>query len=119
MFEHEQLLKSTPPFSWLLVLSIALYWAYVHFYAGEYLLASLSLDLSVAYTQREPLRLITGPLFPGIFFRNLLMALMGAHTCSWFTINGYDGRWERIITAFNLNFCVLLAYTYWVDSVHL
>jgi hypothetical protein len=39
MFEHEQLLKSTPLFSWFLVLLISLYWSYVYFVSGESLLA--------------------------------------------------------------------------------
>jgi hypothetical protein len=49
----------------------------------------------------------------------LLMAAMGVHTCTWFTINAYEARWERIIMAFNINFFALLVYTYLVDSLYL
>jgi len=119
MFEHEQLLKSTPLFSWFLVLLISLYWSYLHFFEGQYALAHLSLDLQVIYQQYELYRFISGPLFPGIYFRNLLMGAMGVHTCTWFTINAYEARWERIIMAFNINFFALLVYTYLVDSLYL
>jgi hypothetical protein len=47
------------------------------------------------------------------------MAAMGVHTCTWFTINGYEARWERIIMAFNINFLALVAYAYLVDNLGL
>jgi hypothetical protein len=115
MFEHEQLLKSTPLFSWMLVLTLTLYWVYVHFYTTEAILGQVSLDLQSIFAHGQLYRLITGPLYPGVFFRNLLISACGAHVCSWYVINGYQARWERIIVAFSFNFSMLLLYCYFID----
>ena len=115
MFEHEQLLKSTPTFSWLFVLTITLIWTYIHFFEEAMVTANLSLDMNSVVHQYEFHRLITGPLYAGIPFRSLMISLMGAHIGSWFVINGFDARWERIIMAFSFNYGTYLLYGYFID----
>ena len=119
MFEHEQLLKSTPLFSWLLVMTITAYWAYVHFFEEGSILAKLSLDVGSVVHLREVHRLVTGPLYAGVPFRSLMISVMGAHIGSWFVISAFDARWERILMAFWFNYGTYLLYGYYIDPLSL
>jgi|688.fasta_scaffold472075_2 hypothetical protein len=90
MFQHETMLKSTPMFCWFLVASIVGYWSVIRYLYGPETLYFLGLDLRSVYQNYQIYRLISGPLYPGIFVRNLIINILGVHICSWFVITGYN-----------------------------
>lgn len=90
MFQHETMLKSTPMFCWFLVASIVGYWSVIRYLYGPETLYFLGLDLRSVYQNYQIYRLISGPLYPGIFVRNLIINILGVHICSWFAITGYN-----------------------------